>query len=185
MTVRYLKRKATLPPSPPPTSRPDVYLAGYRQCIEQVQELLAEQWTDERRQQSGRRVVEHLEACVQRLNVPPPKNRLLSSDKIFSATLHFTPDPVRNSSSSCFSSSSSSSDDDSVEEELITASAVTSRPLHNLHTTEYCDSSPKPMWRPWWKHGSLYIYIATLYNVLILYSLILIYIIIFYVNLFL
>lgn len=149
MTVRYLKRKVTAPPSPA-----DLYLAGYRQCIEQVQDLLAEQWTDDQRHQSGRRMIEHLEVCVQRLNVPPSApNRLSfsSSDESNMTTndvQHRSPGTTRNSCSL-------SSDDDSVEEDLVTTATATARPSPNHHhTTEFRDTTPKSTWRPWWTEPS-------------------------------
>jgi hypothetical protein len=132
-----------------------VYLAGYKQCVEQVQELLAEQWTDERRQQSGRRMVEHLEACVQRLDAlprpsPPPKNRLSSTSSSDESMNLAT-------ASTNLTSCSSSEDDYVVEDEQqipgITAAAAMVRGTRDEsrshHTTQFQDTPPKPMWRPW------------------------------------
>lgn len=138
MTVRYLKRKAT-PPA-------DVYLAGYRQCIEQVQELLAEQWTDERRQLTGRRMVEHLESCVLRLHVPSPmpsKNRL-------SSTSSLSDESSTKGRNNCFLTSSS--DDDSVEEEPLANGAPvfpSSSLLATNHNTKFQNTPPQSTWRPW------------------------------------
>lgn len=155
MTVRYLKRKAT----PLSSCEPDVYLAGYRQCIGQVQELLAEQWSDEPRQQSGRRMVEHLEACVRRLTVPP-KRRLSSgswsssSDESTRPTLGTT--TQRHHTVVCRSANPSkngaSSDDDSVqegEEPIVTAVLTTNHRPTSDHSTKFQDIPPKSMWRPW------------------------------------
>lgn len=156
MTVRYLKRKAT----PPSSCGPDVYLAGYRQCIGQVQELLAEQWSDERRQQSGRRMVEHLEACVQRLTVPS-KRRLSSGSWSSSSSDESTRPPIgtipqhhhtvvhRPADSG---RNSTSSDDDSVQDgdELMVSAVSTTNPRPTSeHTTKLQEVPPKSMWRPW------------------------------------
>lgn len=164
MTVRYLKRKTTgvqQPQSTPPPSRPDVYMAGYKQCVEQVQELLAEQWTDERRHQSGRRMVQHLEACVQRLDSlsrppPPCKNRLSSTSSSDESSIILNPQsaPTNSTTTSC----SWSEDDDIVEDEqqppAVTTAAAMVRPARdnprNHHTTtQFQDTPPKSMWRPW------------------------------------
>ncbi|CAH1736101.1 unnamed protein product [Aphis gossypii] len=137
MTVRYLKRNSMASaPSPPPPG-PEMYAAGYRRCIGQVQELLAEQWTDERRQTSGQRMILHLESCAKRLGAPV--NRLSSSSS------HPDQPPckkikVLNNSNICSSSSSYSSDEDESTATTEDRSATEFRP----------DATPaKLMWRPW------------------------------------
>jgi len=140
MTVRYLKRKSTASaPSPPPPG-PELYAAGYRRCIGQVQELLAEQWTDERRQISGQRMIEHLESCARRLN-NAPANRLSSSS--FATSSDEPPNTnvtvTNNNNVSSLSSSCSSEDDDSN-------AATEDRTATELRR----DATPaKLMWRPW------------------------------------
>ncbi|KAF0766300.1 transcription factor HES-2-like [Aphis craccivora] len=137
MTVRYLKRNSTASaPSPPPLA-PEMYAAGYRRCIGQVQELLAEQWTDERRQTSGQRMILHLESCAKKLDAPV--NRLSSSSS------HPDQPPCKkikviNNSNICSSSSSYSSDEDESTATTEDRSATEFRP----------DATPaKLMWRPW------------------------------------
>ncbi|XP_050060636.1 transcription factor HES-2-like [Aphis gossypii] len=137
MTVRYLKRNSMASaPSPPPPG-PEMYAAGYRRCIGQVQELLAEQWTDERRQTSGQRMILHLESCAKRLGAPV--NRLSSSSS------HPEQPPCKkikaiNNSNICSSSSSYSSDEDESTATTEDRSATEFRP----------DATPaKLMWRPW------------------------------------
>ncbi|KAE9539845.1 hypothetical protein AGLY_005097 [Aphis glycines] len=137
MTVRYLKRNSMASaPSPPPPG-PEMYAAGYRRCIGQVQELLAEQWTDERRQTSGQRMILHLESCAKRLGAPV--NRLSSSSS------HPDQPPckkikIMNNSNICSSSSSYSSDEDESTATTEDRSATEFRP----------DATPeKLMWRPW------------------------------------
>lgn len=140
MTVRYLKRNSTASAPPPPPPGPEVYAAGYRRCIGQVQELLAEQWTDERRQISGQRMIEHLESCARRLN-NAPANRLSSSSLASSSdeppNTNVTVVIMNNTNVSSLSSSCSSEDDDS-----------------NAATELRRDDTPaKLMWRPWWQTG--------------------------------
>lgn len=137
MTVRYLKRNSTASALTPPPPGPEMYAAGYRRCIGQVQELLAEQWTDERRQTSGLRMILHLESCAKRLDAPV--SRLSSS---FS---HPDQPPCKkikviNNSNVCSSSSSYSSDEDESTATTEDRSATEFRP----------DATPaKLMWRPW------------------------------------
>ncbi|KAL5233613.1 hypothetical protein ACI65C_001023 [Semiaphis heraclei] len=131
MTVRYLKRNSTASATPPPPPGPEVYAAGYRRCIGQVQELLAEQWTDERRQISGQRMIEHLESCARRLNNVPTNRLSSSSDE--SPNTNVTVMIMNNTNVSSLSSSCSSEDDDS-----------------NAATELRRDATPaKLMWRPW------------------------------------
>ncbi|XP_025199135.1 enhancer of split m7 protein-like [Melanaphis sacchari] len=134
MTVRYLKRKSTaLAPSPtPPPPGPEIYAAGYRRCIGQVQELLAEQWTDERRQMSGQRMILHLESCAKRLDASV--NRLSLSSTSFPGEPPSTNVTVINNNNICSSSSFCSSDEDDS----------------NATTELRRDATPaKLMWRPW------------------------------------
>lgn len=133
MTVRYLKRKATSAPQPPPPpSGADVYMAGYRQCVEQVQELLAEQWTGEGRplQQPGRRMVEHLEACARRLSAP---RRTSESGRLSTGSGGSVPPVGR--TDSCRANAE--------EERLVVARRSPAR------TTEFRDTAQMSMWRPW------------------------------------
>lgn len=157
MTVRYLKRKVT----PLSSCGPDVYLAGYRQCIGQVQELLAEQWSDERRQQSGRRMVEHLEACVRRLTVPP-KRRLSSDSWSSSSSSDESTRPTLGTTAQHqhivvrrpvdLARNGASSDDDSVQdgnESMVTVVSTTKIRPTSDHPTKLQDIPTKSMWRPW------------------------------------
>lgn len=156
MTVRYLKRKAM----PQSSCGPDVYLAGYRQCIGQVQELLAEQWSDERRQQSGRRMVEHLEACVQRLTVPP-KRRLSSGSWSSSSSDEPTQPPlgaiaqhlntvILQPTDAARNSMSSDEDSEQDGDELMVTAVSTTNPRPTSdHSTKLQNVPPKSMWRPW------------------------------------
>ncbi|KAL4089666.1 hypothetical protein QTP88_024665 [Uroleucon formosanum] len=137
MTVRFLKRKSTASEPPPPPPGPEVYAAGYRRCIGQVQELLAEQWTDEQRLMSGQRMIEHLESCARRLN-NVPANRLSSSspsDQPLNTNV-----TVSSNNNVCSSSSSCSSDEDD------SGAATEDRTTTELRR----DATPaKLMWRPW------------------------------------
>ncbi|XP_050522975.1 transcription factor HES-2-like [Daktulosphaira vitifoliae] len=77
MTVRYLKRTASTP------SGTDIYIAGFKQCIDQVQELISEQRINVR-QQSGIRMVEHLQRRMEQLTTPnkyPTNNYINLSPK--------------------------------------------------------------------------------------------------------
>jgi len=135
MTVRYLKRKSTASVPQPPG--PEVYAAGYRRCIGQVQELLAEQWTDERRQISGQRMIEHLESCARRLN-NASSNQLSSSS--FASSSDEPPNTnatVMNNVNVSSLSSCSSEDDDSNAATELRRNAIPA----------------KLMWRPWWLTG--------------------------------
>lgn len=140
MTVRYLKRKSTASaPSPPPPG-PEVYAAGYRRCIGQVQELLAEQWTDERRLMSGQRMIEHLESCARRLN-NAPANRLSSSSSPSDQPPNTKNVTVMSNNNVCSSSSSSCSSDEDDS-----GAATEDRTATELRR----DATPaKLMWRPW------------------------------------
>ncbi|VVC29659.1 Myc-type, basic helix-loop-helix (bHLH) domain [Cinara cedri] len=153
LTVRYLKRKSTVPPTTTTTNPPevaDVYLAGYKRCLGQVRELLAEQWTDEQRRLSGCRMVEHLEACVQRLDLPPPS--LAPRDPRLSTSS----DEFCHLESPVAASTATTTDDDDYDEEerrpppttppvntAATAAVVATR------TTEFRDVAQKATWRPW------------------------------------
>uniref|UniRef100_A0A2S2PL97 Transcription factor HES-1 n=1 Tax=Schizaphis graminum TaxID=13262 RepID=A0A2S2PL97_SCHGA len=138
MTVRYLKRKSTASAPPPPSPGPEIYAAGYRRCIGQVQELLAEQWTDELRQRSGQRMILHLESCAKRLD--SPANRLSSSSSSSPDEPPSTNVAVIKNNNICSSSSYCSSDEDD-------STATT----EDRSATEFRrDAIPaKFMWRPW------------------------------------
>lgn len=140
MTVRYLKRNSTASAPSLPSPGPEVYAAGYRRCIGQVQELLAEQWTAERRQVSGQRMIEHLESCARRLN-NAPVNRLSSSSSTSSSDEPpNTNVTVINNNNVCSSLSSCSFDEDDSN------AATEDRTATELRR----DATPeKLMWRPW------------------------------------
>lgn len=144
LTVRYLKRKSKVPATTTTTTTAgvaDVYLAGYKQCLGQVRELLAEQWTDEQRRLSGCRMVEHLEACIQRLDLPPPPRDRLSTSS----------DEFCHLGSPVAPSTATTDDDDYDEEERrphVTPAAAATAPAATC-TTGLREVTPKSTWRPW------------------------------------
>lgn len=139
MTVRYLKRNSTASASSslPPLPGSEAYAAGYKRCIGQVQELLAEQWTNERRQISGQRMIEHLESCARGLNAQA--NRLSLSSSSSDEPQNINVNAVNNNNVSSSLSFCSYEEDDS--------SAAT----EDRSATKFCqdDTPAKLMWRPW------------------------------------
>ncbi|XP_050434405.1 transcription factor HES-2-like [Adelges cooleyi] len=89
MTVRYLKRR---PMSTPSGS--DFYLAGFKQCIDEVQEVITEHWTIGK-SQSGNRMVEHLQKCMQRLSSPEKHPTPNDSNNLSTIQSHFNSNKIK------------------------------------------------------------------------------------------
>lgn len=149
MTVRYLKWKSAATTTASSVTGPEMYTAGYRQCIGQVQELLAEQWTDEWRRTSGRKMVDHLESCAKRLDAPKRPQSCSSysaTDREPAEIPAAGNNNIRNDNINnnivCSSSSSSSCSFDDDDSRATTEDRGTATEFRR-------DVTPKSMWRPW------------------------------------